>query len=357
MLIRFIRRRTGFTLIELLVVISIIAVLMALLLPAVQNSREAARRAQCKNNLKQIGLALHNYAETHQVLPPGAGGTGGSGSNGERLSGIVFLLPQLDQGPLWKKIKAAPLQGGPVTDAGFPQPPSDLPILLCPTNSLPEKLPILAARRVYVFCLGDSTWHYAVNNNVSITIQGLTNLRGAFVWRLCRSFRDIEDGTSNTIFMAERAVGNVSNRRLPGLMADTPNSWTGSGSGCSLIGNNGTYPATASIITPEMGQNWASGLPDQNGFSTVLPPNGTSCLGHGIIVGQAVLAIPMATASSYHPGGINVLMGDGSVRFINENINSGDQTLNVMLTPTGQSPYGIWGALGTIAGEEVISDF
>ena len=97
MSIRSIRRKSGFTLVELLVVISIIAVLMALLLPAVQNSRESARRTQCKNNMKQLGIAIHAYAETHSLLPPGVGGTSGSASNGERLSGIVFLLPYLEQ--------------------------------------------------------------------------------------------------------------------------------------------------------------------------------------------------------------------------------------------------------------------
>ena len=130
----------GFTLVELLVVISIIAVLMALLLSAVQNSRESARRTHCKNNMKQLGIALHAYAETHSLLPPGVGGT--SVSNGERLSGIVFLVPYLEQNALWKRIKQAPFQGGPPNVVGFPNPPADLPILLCPSNSLPQKLAI-----------------------------------------------------------------------------------------------------------------------------------------------------------------------------------------------------------------------
>src|SRR5438552_8131033 len=111
------RRRLGFTLIELLVVIAIIAVLIALLLPAVQQAREAARRSQCKNNLKQLGLALHNYHETYGVFPFECGGTGWTGSgtgNWGRLSGTVVLLPFLDQTPLWNQISTA-LPGGAVS--------------------------------------------------------------------------------------------------------------------------------------------------------------------------------------------------------------------------------------------------
>ena len=204
---RPVRRPAGFTLVELLVVISIIAVLMALLLPAVQNSRESARRLQCKNNLKQLGIALHNYAETHLFLPPGAGGTSGSGSNGERLSGSAFLLPQLEQAALWKRIKQAPLQGGPADGASFPNPPADLPILLCPSNSLPQKLPTGSARRAYVFCVGDAAVSF--NNLTPLTNE----TRGAFGWRACRGFRDLTDGTTNTVLMSERAVGTASNRK------------------------------------------------------------------------------------------------------------------------------------------------
>src|SRR5262249_6518176 len=94
------RNQRGFTLIELLVVIAIIAILIALLLPAVQQAREAARRTQCKNNLKQLGLAIHNYESTHSTLPPQSGGT----YDNNEMSGIVMMLPYLDQAPLWNKI-------------------------------------------------------------------------------------------------------------------------------------------------------------------------------------------------------------------------------------------------------------
>ena len=348
------RVRSGFTLIELLVVITIIAILMALLLPAVQSSREAARRTQCKNNLKQLGLALHNYADTHQLLPPGVGGTGGSGTNGERLSGIVFLLPHLEQAPLWKKIKSAPRQGGSPTEAGFPHPPSDLPLLLCPTNSLPEKTITRSARRAYVFCVGDSV----------VSFEALTRIhldtRGAFGWRSCRAFRDLQDGASNTILMAERMVGNKSNGKIQGLMAVVLHPMAGvtaSPALCSSYVTNGRYNLLLinSIASPEMGQFWASGEPEHNNFSTAISPNGPS-IDFRLEVSGSRASARVVAASSSHPGGVQVLLGDGTVRFINENINTGSVGAD-MVTVIGESPFGIWGALGTIAGEEDIGDF
>ena len=356
MLTRSFRDRSGFTLIELLVVITIISILMALLLPAVQSAREAARRAQCKNNLKQLGLALQNYAETHQLLPPGVGGVYASGAgaggdpNDQRLSGVVFLLPYLEQTPLWKKIKQAPLQGGSPTTAGFPHPPTDLALLLCPTNSLPEKTQSLSARRAYVFCAGDAAVSFTALTPIHL------DTRGPFGWRACRSFRDIPDGTSNTIFMAERVVGNANNRKIQGLMAVVVGT-TYTPAACSATVTDGRYntAAISSISTPEMGQFWASGEPEHNNFTTAISPNGPSCDFRVNATGMGASA-RLPTASSSHTGGVQVVMGDGTVRFINENINAGNVTADVT-TVAGESPFGVWGALGTIAGEENIGDF
>ena len=128
------QRHGGFTLIELLVAIAIIAILISLLLPAVQQAREAARKSQCKNNLKQIGLALLNYEGNAKRLPPHSGGTN---YNNGLLSGIVMMLPYLGQAPLWKTIAGAPGQGGITFGAAFPHPKKALPVLLCPSSPQP----------------------------------------------------------------------------------------------------------------------------------------------------------------------------------------------------------------------------
>ncbi len=349
----------GFTLIELLVVIAIITILMSLLLPAVQRSREAARRTQCKNNLKQFGIALHNYHDTHNFFPPGVGGTSGSGSNNERLSGVVFLLPNLEQGPLWKKIRGAPLQGGSPVAVGFPHPPGDLPIMLCPSNSLPGKDPATnSPQRAYVFSVGDG----AVMFDNLIPTQ--SDIRGPFGWRSCRKMRDLVDGTSTTILMSERSGGSVSRRDQRGLMATTVGvAFTPAGA-WSTVSNGKVEPiGTAGIQSiTEMGQFWASGEPEHNNFATVISPNGPSCEFRNSMSGMGIPGTPPATsarvlsASSYHDGGVNVLMGDGGVRNVNENIFAGNLNYDVSL-PTGESPYGIWGALGTISGDETIGDF
>ena len=127
-------KRAGFTRTEFLLVVGILTLLIALLLPAVYRSREAARQSQCKNNLKQWGLALHSYHDVHQMFPPYAGGTQ---ENGERLSGRVMLINYLDSNRIWHEIHSSPGQGGDPMTLRVPSLPSEMPMMICPSSDVP----------------------------------------------------------------------------------------------------------------------------------------------------------------------------------------------------------------------------
>ena len=325
--------RRGFTLIELLVVIAIIAILIAMLLPAVQHAREAARRSQCKNNFKQLGVAIHNYEQSTKKLPPHGGG---KTQNGGVLSGIVMLLPYLDQAPLWKKIAGAPGQGGSPISATFPHPNSALPVLLCP--SAPQPPPPASATaslggpgRCYHFSLGDSTFGSTVPRGPFSPLSGQT-----------RAISDFRDGLSNSILAAEQSPSEWAIAAANDLLGGFNTIFTTSPPTCLsfVVGGIYQYP-----YTHGHGRFWAYGIPDAHAtIQTILPPNKPSCTW-------------LSTASSRHVGGVHVVMADGSVRFINNSINAGDQTFDAANITSGPSPYGIWGALGTIAGREVATDF
>lgn len=351
-------KRKGFTLIELLVVIAIIAILIALLLPAVQQAREAARRTQCKNNLKQLGIALHNY---HDVFgrfvyrKGGANGCGGSPrGNCNRLSGFMGLMPYIDQGPLFNKVASGggsgnKPPGGPEGWSGWGDWAVSIPALQCPSDAF-----ITDTRRTnsYLFNCGDSSWNPRDDRNT----------RGMFAYQRCVKMRDVVDGTSNTILMSEGVVSpnigptntTAGSHRYINTIALSNDPRTNPGACLSLV--SGEFWNAGVNIKGRRGRAMWDGQTGRVGFSTILPPNAPSCA-QG--TNQNADSVHTAyTASSLHVGGVQVVMADGAVRFISENIDTGDlSAASPRQNATGLSPYGVWGALGTKAGNEVVSDF
>ncbi len=390
-------KRRGFTLIELLVVIAIIAVLIALLLPAVQQAREAARRSQCKNNLKQWGLGLHNYHDVFNNFCPMSGGTGSSATNEGLLSGVVMMLPQLEQSPLWDLISTAAGQGGNPCDGSSPLAggamfgaPGGIELFECPSSTKSPNIPI---QRSYAFNVGDrmgtstthSLWAPQANaapvptgQTTTMIVLGGDSNRGPFTLHRTMKIRDILDGTSNTILMAERDLGNPSNNRdILGrvIVVATPTSPSAC-NGANVA--SGFYVSTTTAgPLPLMSERWACGLPYFSAVTIAAPPNSGSCVGAALatLTPSAPLTEQNGfyTPSSRHTGGVHALMGDGTVRFINETINSvsacslapssatstglGQTSTNSGSFCNGQSPFGIWGALGTMATGETVNDF
>jgi len=348
-------RRRGFTLIELLVVIAIIAVLIALLLPAVQQAREAARRTQCKNSLKQMGLALHNYHDTFGSLPLGSGlGVTGAAYGGQRQSAFVGLLPFFEQGPLFQQISAVQFSRSP-WDTGFAPFNASIPMLLCPSDGQSTEGGSIGKTN-YMFSRGDSVW----DNNRWVG-NGGRGLRGMFsslgdsmnndgtMGRPVK-FGEVIDGLSNTIAMSERIKGKPGGRTVSegATATNFGDGFRNQPSQClARLDANRRYIGDVLLTT---GTRWPDGQMTFTGFTTVLGPNKPSCHNGGGDENDGVF-----DPTSHHTGGVQVLMGDGAVRFISDNVNAGDAT---QPPPTsGVSPYGIWGALGSIGGSEAVSDF
>lgn len=337
-------RRSGFTLIELLVVMAIIATLMALLLPAVQNAREASRRTSCRNNLHQIGIAIHSYHDTNACFPPSSGGTGASGSNGNALSGFAMLLPYLEKNIIWQRIRSSPGQGGDPSTIAIN---GEIDVYLCPSASVGDKVNG-SGHRYYAFNLGDMQPDYPnpmpMTPPPSLVLAGLRRTRGPFGFQHCVKIKDITDGTGMTIAVSER-FGTPSSHSWHVTYNNSPATCT--------TGNWNPIPPPASgpPLSPSESL-FAVGHPIWGGFTTAMPPNSRTCFS-GDSVSDRNYGIWM-TASSRHTGGVNVMMCDGAVRFITENIFAGDQGATSAAANAG-SPYGIWGGLGTISsGEEVV---
>ncbi len=321
------QRFRGFTLIELLVVIAIIAVLISLLLPAVESAREAARRMQCVNNLKQIGIALHNYHDALSILPPGyiaaSKFSDGEADTAPGWSWASMILPQLEQAPLYASINVdLPIQAAANTTATR----TILSAYLCPSDQLPPRgtFPVTDGLGNTVATVAPSSYAASTGSDAADVALGLNN-DGSGNGLFCRNsgvrIAAITDGTSQTIAILERAWG------------DTEGTWTGAvAGGFVLRGPQNPCPGSA--------------------YASYLAP--CLVLAHCHLLNtNADTDSGLDDPSSFHPAGANALFADGSVHFL-RNV-TGDAGVN----PDGSTRYTpsslILQALGTRAGGEVVS--
>jgi len=346
------QNRKAFTLVELLVVIAIIGVLIALLLPAVQQAREAARRMQCTNNLKQLGLTLHNHHDTFGYMPPMRNIGGG---NHNRRNGFISLLPFLEQNNTYEQIQNN-LGGSPWANKGYW---NDFGFtgFQCPSSVPPAEMSqSQSVWRNYHMCLGDRLQRKGTT--LDDDPAGSMDLaRGMFrggtggtneapLNKL--NFASITDGLSNTIAFSERIAMASDARPSQGAFAQVTLDSDSSPSDCTAI-------LTGTWAGQREDSRWNDGRAAYAGFFTATPPNSVGCTGDGASgnIRDGNWALP--EASSLHAGGVMACMGDGSVRFVSETIDTDDQAATFNFA-SGPSPYGVWGALGTRSGGEVISE-
>jgi prepilin-type N-terminal cleavage/methylation domain-containing protein/prepilin-type processing-associated H-X9-DG protein len=321
------RKRHGFSLIELLVVIAIIGVLAGLLLPAVQSAREAARRVQCVNNLKQIGLALFSYENAVGRLPPGQL----EGTDNADWSAQTFLLPYLEQKAIYDAIN---FLGYPATKPSNAANPlnqtafnTTIQVYLCPSDL--DRLATTAGHNNYAACSGSSPDSVAQKGPFNGPFIGPDPTPGNSRIAQVFSFRDITDGLSNTAAFSEKVkgIGNT-NARDPLIPASTVLDVAATGS-VSIPGDyyndcRAADPRTTNLesgiyYTSYGGQGayWFLGEPPFTRYTHVMLPNTWSC-DYGTGGGNAIWGAH--TASSHHPGGVNILLCDGSVKFIKSSI-------------------------------------
>ena len=315
-------RRRGFTLIELLVVIAIIAVLIALLLPAVQQAREAARRSTCKNNLKQIGLALHNYHERFNVFPPGYVDGSVAAGNSD-YSWPAFILPDMDQAPLYNvlRVGGVTLTQNLVTNRIVMQTP--MAALSCPSNSNPSlndaNQPAAGARAITAVITDQlPVSSYVGMNNSS---SGLARNRSSdatnaafgatgFFFRNSKvGFRNLTDGATNTIVVSERAWLT---KLTPIYAAVTIGIRNDTGGLDATLDGFSTQPTATTVGTFSTTGGGDAGLV----YALAAPVGAVNQ--QFTTVGGTIPNRP--GISSTHTGGAHVLLGDGAVRFVSDSM-------------------------------------
>lgn len=345
------RYRVAFTLIELLVVIAIIAVLIALLLPAVQKVREAANRMSCTNNLKQIGIALHGYQGSHETFPPGMVSSSSNIEDAE-ATGFTFLLPFLEQDNTYRiyHFEDAWFQPSNYQAVGTP-----VKAFFCPSNrsqgaidlaavaaQWSTPLPPIAAGCDYAFCKGANGAVHRDWTRIPLSVRGLFHIRPPTEARSGVRLADVHDGTSQTMALGDAAGGNnsylvrdLSNASQPAIYALTgkpiaiEQSWSAAGVG------EPSHPWYGSVFAVTAQYGLAPNPRDE-------PMNrrpATPTLYSGDTAGDNAAGTDFVSGfRSLHPGGCNFLFADGSVRFLAESVQPA-----------------VYRALSTYAGGESIS--